>query len=318
MAEATLEPVKSPRSRPGWQERLRSNPVMVKELRSRMRGGRAFAILTAYLALLALVAGLTYLAFTTTNRTAGSVDERQIYGKVIFGIIVWLELTVVSFTAPALTAGAIAAEREHQTYDLLRATLLSARSLVFGKFASGLAFILLLLFAALPLQSLAFLFGGIAPEEVLGATGVLIATAVSFCAVGIFCSSFTRRTLVATVLAYGFAILLVFGLPILFLIGISLLNTAFGGGFTSQLKPGVETVLFAGGWLLVCLNPSAALLASEVVLLDQQSLFLFKLPLTHGGSLTLLSPWLPNIVLSLLFSLVLLWLSIRTLRRMEQ
>lgn len=283
-----------------------------------MRGGRAFAVLTAYLGLLALAAGLMYLGFTATSRPAGSVDERQVFGKLMFGVVVWLELTVVSFTAPALTAGAIASERERQTYDLVRATLLPARSLVWGKFASGLAFLLLLLFAALPLQSLAFLFGGIAPEEVLVATGVLVATAINFCAVGIFCSSFTSRTLIATVLAYGFAILLVFGLPVLFLVGINVLNSTFFGGITTQLSPGLETVLFAGGWLLICLNPSAALLASEVVLLDQQSLFLFKLPMTSGGSLTLLSPWLPNILLSLVFSLLLLWQSVRILRRVDK
>src|SRR3972149_5434733 len=137
--------------------RFRRNPVVMKELRGRMRGGKAFVILTIYLLLLSTAISIVFLAFTASQNPVGSSDVRQVLGKAIFGMVVGMELFTVSFIAPALTSGAISSEREHQTFDLLRTTLLPARSFVLGKLFSSLFYIVLLLFAALPLQSLAFL-----------------------------------------------------------------------------------------------------------------------------------------------------------------
>ena len=189
--------------------------------------------------------------------------------------------------------------------------------MVLGKFSSGLLFVLLMLFAALTLQSLAFLFGGVAVEEFIIATILLIVSAIAFCAAGVFFSSFIKRTLISTVLAYAFAIILVFGFPMLLLLVFGLLDALFGG-FGSQLSAGGEIFLFVGRWLLVSMNPLATAVATEAILLEEQSAFLFSLPLPSGITVTLISPWIPYVIIFLILSLVLLWLSIRFVRRVEK
>jgi ABC-2 type transport system permease protein len=317
MSEAVIE--KPPAPRLTAMDRLKRNPVVLKELRARMRGSRAFILLTVYVLLLSMMVGFVYLAFTSSTQSANSVSQRQVFGKTIFGMVVWVQLMVVSFVSPALTAGSISSERERQTYDLLRTTLLPARALVLGKFLSGLTFILLLLFAGLPIQSLAFLIGGVAPEEMTIGTLILVVTAITFCAVGIFCSSFLARTLASTVMAYAFAILLVFGLPMLALLLLTLFGAVLGNTMASGAPSAlVEAALLLGGWLLVSVNPMGTAITSEIVLLEEQSAWLFTIPLSGGQSVTLPSPWIPYTFLYLMLSLALLFLSIQFVKRKER
>src|SRR5258707_12912768 len=140
--------------------RLFSNPVVLKELRGRMRGTRAFVVLTVYLTLMSGFALLLYVLYATSLNYSGVTPGGTI-GRVLFIGIVGVELFLVTFIAPTFTAGAISGERERQTYDLLRTTLLPASRLIIGKLISALSYVFLLLLAAIPLQSLAFLFGGV-------------------------------------------------------------------------------------------------------------------------------------------------------------
>ena len=200
------------------------NPVFVKEMRTRMRASRAFVVMTAHLLFLGLIVGLAYFFFSTTLTSQSTLDERRIFGKAVFGIVVGLELILVCFIAPALTSNAITSEREHQTYDLLRVTLLPARALVTGKYSSGLIFIFLLLITSIPFLSPAFIFGGVSIEEILIGLTILIVTAIAFSAVGIMLSSLFKRTLISTVLAYALAIFMVFGIPLLLILGLALIG----------------------------------------------------------------------------------------------
>jgi ABC-type transport system involved in multi-copper enzyme maturation permease subunit len=232
--------------------------------------------------------------------------------------VVGLELMAACFIAPGLTAGAISSEREHQTFDLLRTTLLSARSVVWGKFLAAFLYLLLLIFAALPIQSLAFLFGGVSLEEMLISTLMLVLTSMTFCAVGLFFSSLLARTLVSTVLAYAFAILWVFGLPFIIMLFSGLFGAIFNSSHALFNTTTAQVVLFFGGWVLVSLNPLGAAIGSEAILLNDGSLFLFDLPLPNGTTLHLISPWVIYVIASFLISLLLLWLSVRFVRRAEK
>jgi ABC-type transport system involved in multi-copper enzyme maturation permease subunit len=116
----------------------------------------------------------------------------------VFAGVYGVELFLVCFVAPAFTAAAISSERERQTYDLLRTTLLPARALVFGKLASALSYVLLLIFAAVPLQSMAFLLSGVGWEELTIGFLLLVISAVTFASLGLYISSVARTTLAAT------------------------------------------------------------------------------------------------------------------------
>ena len=166
---------------------MQINPVIVKELRGRMRGWRALIVLVVYLIVLSFITWLTYVAVAGTMNSSGGPESAQV-GKFIFAVLVIFQTIMVSLLTPAFTAGSITSEREQKTYDLLMTTLLPARSVVFGKLGSALAFVALLILAIAPLESLAFMFGGVSPEEIiisqvvfgllLGPIGLVLATPI--------------------------------------------------------------------------------------------------------------------------------------------
>jgi len=183
-----------------------------------MRSSRSFILLSVHLLILVLAIGSTYLLFFSELTRTGNLEDRRMFGKGLFGLLVWIELVMVSFVAPALTSGAISSERERQTYDLLRVTLLPASQLVLGKFLPGLLFVILLLFTSIPLQGPAYLIGGATWQEIILSTLLLVVTAAAFSALGMLFSSLIRHTLIATALSYAITIFLVFGIPIIAMI----------------------------------------------------------------------------------------------------
>ena len=297
-------------------QKLWKNPVIVKEIRTRMRGSRAFWMVSIHLLVLALILGVVYLGLISTLSSSGNVELRGMLGKAIFGLVIALELITISFTAPAITAGMLTSERERKTYDLLRVSLLPASDLVTGKYLSGLVFVFLLVLTSLPLMGPAFMIGGISLPEILIAAAVLLVTAIAFCAMGIFFSSLFRRTLISIVFTYGISILLVFGIPfisliILIIFGASIDNSARG------LSLGTANALFVLGWLLVALTPLASILATEIAYIDQNTWWLFTVNLPQNAKMTLVSPWVIYVIFYLILSGLLLWISIRLNRRKE-
>jgi ABC-type transport system involved in multi-copper enzyme maturation permease subunit len=300
----------------GWKNPLRrilDNPVVLKELRGRMRGRQAFILLTVYLGLIAFFIVVIYnTVFGITRATSWDPGSRQTAGKLIFGTVVLLELLLLSFIAPGLTAGAITSERERQTFDLLRTTLLSARALVLGKLGSAFSYLFLLILTALPIQSLAFILGGVGMAEMVVSSLMLVVTALFFCTLGIFFSSFMKRTLAATVSSYA-TVLASFLLLVLLFFLIAYLESYSSGNF-----PVRERILTLVVWFLISINPFMAAVISEVILVDQQSLFITNNPM-FGGSLSyLVSPWITYVLVYLGLTLIMILLSIYKVKRPDR
>src|SRR5690242_14206967 len=85
---------------------IRRNPVALKELRGRMRGARAFVVLTIYVALMSLFAVMLYTIYTV-QASVNMSTTGGVVGKLIFGGVVAVELFLVCFIAPAFTSSAI-------------------------------------------------------------------------------------------------------------------------------------------------------------------------------------------------------------------
>jgi ABC-2 type transport system permease protein len=292
------------------------NPVVVKEVRTRMRGWRAFAVVSIHLLILGIALAIAFLAFSPALGGTPNLESRRTFGKSLFGLMIWMELIAVCFTAPALTSGAIASERERQTFDLLRVTLLSPGRLVIGKYLSGLIFIFLLLFSALPLESLAFIVGGVQVEEILIAVLILGVTAVAFCAVGLFFSSLFSRVLFSTVLSYAFAIFTVFGVPMIALFILFIFGASNASGI-DNLSTGSQVFLIFIGWIITSITPGATIIATEAALLDHQGIFLAHLDIGNGTRVMMPSPWLAYVIFYLAVSLLLLWISYLRVQRSE-
>lgn len=286
-----------------------SNPVTVKELRGRMRGRRAFAVLTLYLALLSGVIALVYLVYASGANGVGSTAARTA-GKGLFAAVLAVQVFLVVFIGPAFTAGAISGERERQTFDLLKTTLLSAESVVLGKLISALSYVFLLVLVSIPLQSIAFLLGGLSLTELLLSQLLILIAAVTYALYGLWCSATMRTTLAATVATFGGMLFAVFGVPLL---------AGMAAVLSSSLQlsgPVIEATLLYTGLALAATNLPATLIVSEVLFLEQNTLFFFS-QFLYGTRVWLFSPWTLFIVLHVLAAAVLYGLTVRRVRRVS-
>ena len=192
------------------------NPVLSRELRERMRTGRAFVVVGIFLTLLTLTAYLVYQGSSTTGDISGDLARQTRLGRDLYEWVLFVMLALVLFFVPALTAGSIAGERERQTLLPLQVTLLRPRSILVGKVLAGTSFMLLLLFASLPVMMVAYLLGGIRPLDGLKGVGIICVIAILLTVMVTALSALTRRVQTATLLAYGFTALLVLLGPLLY------------------------------------------------------------------------------------------------------
>jgi len=187
-----------------------NNAVVGKELRTRMRGWRSMVVLTTYMTIL----GATAIAYLL-RETGPSASQSSQAGIQLFVLLSIFQLFLIVFVTPSSTASAISGERQRLTWDLLLVTRLSSLGIVWGKLFAGLAFNLLLILASLPLFSLVFLFGGVAPDDVLHTYVVFLATVLLLGVTSLFISALTRRLVVSMVVSNVISLTFTVGLSLL-------------------------------------------------------------------------------------------------------
>ncbi|KOP79242.1 ABC transporter permease [Lysinibacillus sp. FJAT-14745] len=181
------------------------NPVFVKELKLRFRSFKSFSGLMFYLAVICIfIAGFLLL---TTGFT-GKGFFRPEMSFMMFAVLTILQMALVLFITPSLTAGAISSEREKQTLNILLTTTQSSTQIIIGKLLSSVAFLVLMLLAGLPLYSLVFLFGGVSPSQLISIFLFYLLTVVAIGSIGVMFSTITKRTIVAMIATYGSIIFL--------------------------------------------------------------------------------------------------------------
>lgn len=255
-----------------------NNPVHAKEFRERFRSRKTVWIICSYL----LVVGAILLGFIyvdSLNRHYFIPGEARAF-FIAFSII---QIVLIGFMAPGLSAGAISGERERQTLNILLTTHLTPLSIIVSKLISSISFIALLIFMSLPLYSFVFLFGGISPDQVFIVFLYYLVNIFFFGSMGLFCSTWIKRTGVSTVTAYGFAFFIGAGTALIFAFLYDLLP-AFGW------KPYEMFSMY----FLYSLNPIFSLLD----IFDEAlgSRFIFR---------TSVTPWLIYMVFYTLLGLVL-------------
>ncbi len=297
-------------------QRLRENPVTVKELRSRMRGRRAFVVLTVHLLVMSGFITLVYSAFASSASGPFGPDSRDV-GKVIFSSVLGLQAMLVILVGPSFTAGAISGEKERQTYDLLRTTLLSAKSFVAGKLVSALSYVLLLIFAAIPLQSIAFLMGGVAVIELVLSQVIVLISAVTFALWGLYASSRMRTTLSASVVTFAGALFVTVGVPVVVGLFTMILSPFFAGA--AMLSWTAEAGLMYLLMFLAATNLPATLVVSDIVLVEEGSLWYFNTSVGGASgtshSIWLFSPWPLFLIVYILLSVLLFYATVRRVRK---
>lgn len=275
-----------------------------------MRGWRAAVFLTVYLLVISLFALLFYWLLESTTSFTGEPSQ---VGKNLFRAIVVFQLIMVALLTPAFTAGSITSEREQKTYDLLMTTLLPARSIIFGKLGSALAFVALLILALAPLESLAFIFGGVSPEEIILSQVTVLAAALLYACIGIFWSSFLRSSVASNVLSYGTILFQMLGVPFLYVVAITILEAYTYNPNGNNINN--ESAYFYGTGALLSANPLIALGISDAFVSSGDPLFIYNSTTKiNGRNLLVVSPWLVFCAEALLGSAVLVLLSIRNVK----
>jgi len=175
-----------------------NNPVLFNEWKMRMRNGRTPWILFAYLVVLGAVT-LLYIFLETDGGSYYSPYQT----RDMFITLSILQLGMIFFVVPGLTAGVISGERERQTLNILLTTNIGPTRLVVGKWLASLSFMTFLIVSTIPLYAIVFLYGGVSPVQVVKVFGFYLVTMFGIGSVGVLFSTLLRRTGIATVLCYA-------------------------------------------------------------------------------------------------------------------
>lgn len=194
-------------------KRFLRNPVLRREMDSRMRSIFGALSISFWLLLLSGIFLIAYAANVAISNefNNGAVVNVGRIGREIFEWVLSGMIALILFLVPAFTSGAIAGERERRTLLPLQVTLLSPLSIVAGKVSAAVAFTILLLVMSTPLLAISFLVGGVTILDVVKAMFMLVLTAVLVGSIGVAISAAVKRVVSSIVLTYGAVLLMCIG-----------------------------------------------------------------------------------------------------------
>ena len=137
------------------------SPLLMKELRSRMRDKKTPLWVTLILFITALV--IVMVMFFDNN------DTRDLsgIGSITFYIISSALYFFSAITSATVSAATFSMEREQETLEMLLLTRMSGLQLVLGKIYGSMAYILYLVVIFVPIAAVSFIFGGISPWQLM-------------------------------------------------------------------------------------------------------------------------------------------------------
>ena len=178
-----------------------SNPVMVKEFRSR-RFGRAHWMFRIVFFNILLSVILTHAVLASAT-----VWKPETLGSYL---VLW-QIALILLITPSLAAGLISSERESGGWQLLLMTPLSPLRIVIGKLLSVVVTILLVVIATLPAYVMMLYVKPIMLPQIQRVLWCLLFTELFALAVTFAFSSLFRRTTTATAFSFGLLIMICIG-----------------------------------------------------------------------------------------------------------
>jgi ABC-2 type transport system permease protein len=104
------------------------NPILERELKTRMRTVKTSMLLMVYL----LIMSLIVVVFFLTNQN----NFNPKVAVSIYHVIATAQFIILMMMLPAISAVSISGERERQTLDLMLCTDISPWKIIFGKIFS--------------------------------------------------------------------------------------------------------------------------------------------------------------------------------------
>jgi len=270
-----------------------SNPILMKEMRSRMRGKRAFLVLTGYVTILSAIISLIYVVL---QKNAPTTIVNQA-GSVLTPVLIYVQMALICLIAPTFSASAISSEREQQTFDLLIASLARPSTILFGKVGAALSYLFLTLFGSLPLIALTYSLGGVALRDIAIAYFIMIVSGVTFCSISFLLSTIMRRGVLAQLTSLLTVIFLVAAMPAL-----ALFFTALANNFSGAPSQTFLNIVF----LLLRTNPFAAIASLIPGIPIPSNIWLQGIPV-----------WVTQVIFYFVLTVVSLLLSLRRLHNVR-
>jgi len=221
------------------------NPIVLRDLRTTMRGTRSYWFQGTYLLLLGVLAVTGYAIATGQSLLPQDADSYSRLGPRVFSVVdaqdrlqsfyyfIFVTLAaLITLIAPALTATSVTDERQRQSLDLLVTTPISAFEMLVGKLMSSLAFLGLLLALSLPASALCILLGGATIGDVFRIYTLLGVDAIVLASIGLYFSCACKNSLQAIVWTYASALTFT---AVMF--GISVSNYGQGPTFVGDVAP---------------------------------------------------------------------------------
>jgi len=265
----------------------------VKEMRTRMRGKRAFLVLTGYVIVLSLIVALVYVVLHK-NAPTNVVNQA---GSVLTPVLIYVQMGLICLMAPTFSASAISSEREQQTFDLLIASLARPGAIMMGKVGAALSYLVLTLFGSFPLIALTYSLGGVALRDIAIAYLIMIVAGITFCSLSFLWSTLIRRGVLAQLTSVTVVIFLVAALPAL-----ALFFSALAGSLNGTPSQTFTNVVF----LLLRTNPFAAIASLIPGIPIPQYVWLHNVPV-----------WVTQVIFYLLLTALSLFCSLRRLQRVR-
>lgn len=214
------------------------NPILVRELRSLLRG----RLFTWFLTIATLLLGL--LVFTVGAIAIAEHTTPSTVGEILFHLFFIVAFLVFGIVGPIQTASALTSEKEQRTLEGIILTGLRPWRIVWGKFVGSLAAMFMVLVAFLPVAGISLLFGGVSPLHIVLGYAALFLLVLPASAYGLAVSAHLSSSRVATVIVALSSVAATVGLLIFltFLGSRSMVRT--GGGFDG---PFFFVDLVAGG-----------------------------------------------------------------------
>ncbi len=181
------------------------NAVFLKESKLRVRNVK-FALIVLFYNLILI--GIAIFGFSVAFSTTMTGRIEYSNAIALYATLIAIEAGMVMFLVPSFTAGSIAGEREKQTLEILLTTTLKPEQIVWGKLMSSISMVLLLIVSTLPTISIIFTIGGVEILDLLEFVVVIFVCTLLIGSIGIWASVMMKRTVPATVFAYGGIILL--------------------------------------------------------------------------------------------------------------
>ncbi|MBU3134817.1 ABC transporter permease [Clostridium gasigenes] len=187
---------------------MRINPVLRNESKLAARTPKFTILLFIYIAILSAGVLVFYNLYSETFYANGLDLQSSV--MLYFGMAIG-QAVLLMFIVPALTSTAICSEREKQTLDMLLSSKLTPFQIIIGKLSSSSIKVIMLIICTMPIYVICGLTGGIRISNIIQLIMFFAVTTIFVGSIGVFISTYTKTSKVATALTYAIVLFIFIG-----------------------------------------------------------------------------------------------------------